>query len=67
MKVTIRICADNDVDHRCVMRQIDIDLARIRPHEASRIVGDQARLESERAMFGRLLPTPVREGGRGGA
>lgn len=32
---------------------------------ASRIVGDQARLEGERAMFGHLLPTPAREGGRG--
>lgn len=32
---------------------------------ASRIVADTARLVGEEAMFGHLLPTPRREGGRG--
>jgi hypothetical protein len=32
---------------------------------AGRVVGDAARLLAERAIFGRLLPTSSRDGGRG--
>lgn len=30
-----------------------------------RVIGDTARILGERAVFGRQLPTPAREGGRG--
>lgn len=37
----------------------------VRPDQIARIVGDQARLCTEVAVAGKLLPTPRREGGRG--